>query len=160
MYRAKAIEITEETALLYVKACCRCGSPGVALRGLTDPAMRVGLWASAPAWNYLLARLDTMALPAAVGEASVSSAFAAMKGAGVPPNKHTYHLVARALLAAGSADEARAVAEAAKGAGELQDSTAAMVAAGQAGGDPAAELASADPTLADEAALPPAAFAK
>ena len=65
LYRKKSIEISEETALLFAKAAGRSGCPEVGLATLGNPALRVGLWSNAGAWNYLLARLERQGSEAA-----------------------------------------------------------------------------------------------
>jgi len=58
LYQKKAIEINEDTSLLFVKACCRVGKPVEALASLNDPSLRLGLWSNTACWNVLAAHLD------------------------------------------------------------------------------------------------------
>jgi hypothetical protein len=165
LFRAKAIEVSEETALLFAKAAGRSGCPAQGLATLGNPNMRVGLWSNASAWNYLLARLDgeevgagEEAEGAAVGSAASGSsaaaaaAYEAMQAVGVTPDGHTYHLLARAHLAGGNAESAARVVAAADACGLLLSATQAMLDAAPTAAPSAAEAA------ASLAALNPEVF--
>jgi hypothetical protein len=62
LYQQKTIEISEETSLLFVKACCRVGKPMEAVNSLADPSLRLGLWSNTTCWNVVAAHLEDVHL--------------------------------------------------------------------------------------------------
>mmetsp|Transcript_40600 Transcript_40600/g.52290 ORF Transcript_40600/g.52290 Transcript_40600/m.52290 type:complete len:324 (-) Transcript_40600:252-1223(-) len=157
LYQGKAIEITEETSLLYVKACCRIGEPLEALKGFLDSTMRVGLWSNATAWNYLMIKLDNKMIDpkefmksSSLEKKTISEenhqeeesneeedtlekksavllAFEEMQRIGVKPNGQTYHIVIRALLLLDDKVGIELLVTRANIEGQLQPSTTLMI---------------------------------
>lgn len=157
-YQGKAVEINEDTVLLFAKACCRVGRAQDGVKFLADPSLRLGLWSNAAAWNCLLVKLEAAEEENKLSESgggdetsgeesaasseegggegsgaapnAVAAAWSAMQALGVAPNATTHHLLVRGLLRNGDRAAALQHAAAAEAAGvTLRAETAAMLTA-------------------------------